>query len=260
MEGSDAIDFSALERELQAAVAADEKYQRENDAKFRAVHQKVASYEEFRDIVLASHLRPLERKDKIGGKRNQPWNSCAMPSGPQQNCVGELSQLRVLEILPLWSPKVANHQEFTLEPKTAAEFHRDWRRCLQGATERYQFLMRLGATTLGRIFHADLAFGLLGELLTTLAENIQIADHTVVIQILQSLSTTRRFDLNLDFLSMSEKESCRHLFQKLRGRVHAEVGTDREAEANMQFSHETGQVYDEHVQELDKLMTLYKVT
>ncbi|XP_069490354.1 coiled-coil domain-containing protein 103 isoform X2 [Ambystoma mexicanum] len=242
MEGSDAIDFSALERELQAAVAADEKYQRENDAKFRAVHQKVASYEEFRDIVLASHLRPLERKDKIGGKRNQPWNSCAMPSGPQQNCVGELSQ------------------EFTLEPKTAAEFHRDWRRCLQGATERYQFLMRLGATTLGRIFHADLAFGLLGELLTTLAENIQIADHTVVIQILQSLSTTRRFDLNLDFLSMSEKESCRHLFQKLRGRVHAEVGTDREAEANMQFSHETGQVYDEHVQELDKLMTLYKVT
>lgn len=46
MEGM--IDFHALEKELQEAVAADEKYQRENDAKFRAVRQKVASYEEFR--------------------------------------------------------------------------------------------------------------------------------------------------------------------------------------------------------------------
>ena len=44
----DKVDFDKLEREVYAAVAADEKYQRENDAKFRAVHQKVGSYEEFR--------------------------------------------------------------------------------------------------------------------------------------------------------------------------------------------------------------------
>ena len=44
----DRIDFSKLEDELDAAVRADEKYWRENDAKFRAVAQKVDSYEEFR--------------------------------------------------------------------------------------------------------------------------------------------------------------------------------------------------------------------
>ena len=42
------IDLGRLEHELAAALAADQKYERENSAKFRAVNQKVASYEEFR--------------------------------------------------------------------------------------------------------------------------------------------------------------------------------------------------------------------
>ncbi|MBN3323492.1 CC103 protein, partial [Atractosteus spatula] len=81
MEQSDGIDFAALERELQAALEADRRYRTENDAKFRAVRQQVGSYEEFRDIVLASHLKPLERKDKAGAPRKQPWNSLASGSG-----------------------------------------------------------------------------------------------------------------------------------------------------------------------------------
>lgn len=48
MEKCELIDFSALEKELNRAVEADKKYQRENDAKFRAIHQQVATYEEFR--------------------------------------------------------------------------------------------------------------------------------------------------------------------------------------------------------------------
>lgn len=46
------IDVDKLERELISALEADRKYSRENDAKFRAVHQKVATYEEFRCAVL----------------------------------------------------------------------------------------------------------------------------------------------------------------------------------------------------------------
>lgn len=47
-DSPEVINFSALERELQSAVEADNKYQRENDAKFRALHQKVGTYEAFR--------------------------------------------------------------------------------------------------------------------------------------------------------------------------------------------------------------------
>ena len=44
----DHIDFNALEEQLHAAVDADARYWRENDAKFRAINQKVGSYEEFK--------------------------------------------------------------------------------------------------------------------------------------------------------------------------------------------------------------------
>uniref|UniRef100_A0A8B9UEC2 Dynein attachment factor N-terminal domain-containing protein n=1 Tax=Anas zonorhyncha TaxID=75864 RepID=A0A8B9UEC2_9AVES len=77
MEADGALDLGALHQELRAALAADEKHAREDEAKFRAVRQRVGSYEEFRDIVLASHLKPLEKKDKMGNKRNVLWNPCA---------------------------------------------------------------------------------------------------------------------------------------------------------------------------------------
>ena len=44
----ESLNFEKIERELDSAVTADQRYWRENDAKFRAVHQKVATYEEFR--------------------------------------------------------------------------------------------------------------------------------------------------------------------------------------------------------------------
>jgi len=44
----DEVDFCKLETELLNAVEADQRYWRENDAKLRAVHQKVATYDEFR--------------------------------------------------------------------------------------------------------------------------------------------------------------------------------------------------------------------
>ena len=74
MNDDEGIDFRKLEKELALAVEADAKYVRENDAKFRAVEQRVASYEEFRDIVSAAHLKPLERKD-ITGKWRKPVRS-----------------------------------------------------------------------------------------------------------------------------------------------------------------------------------------
>jgi hypothetical protein len=45
---TDVLDFKELEKELKESIKQDEKYWRENDAKIRAVNQKVATYEEFR--------------------------------------------------------------------------------------------------------------------------------------------------------------------------------------------------------------------
>ncbi|NXW52154.1 CC103 protein, partial [Nyctiprogne leucopyga] len=150
-----------------------------------------------RDIVLASHLKPLEKKDKMGNRRNVLWNPCAVHAKAPQASDVEIPQ----DLVQL--------------PGTSAEFYRDWRRCLKSRKEKYQFLLELGGKALGRIFQADLGFGLLGEFLTVLAENICHEDRDAVLQILQSLSGTKRFGLNVDLLSQSEKESSRDLFRKL---------------------------------------------
>uniref|UniRef100_A0A8V5GWU2 Uncharacterized protein n=1 Tax=Melopsittacus undulatus TaxID=13146 RepID=A0A8V5GWU2_MELUD len=77
MDAAGALDPRALEQELQAAVEEDERRDRENAAKLRALRQHLPSYEQFRSIVLASHLKPLEKKDKMGQRRNVLWNPCA---------------------------------------------------------------------------------------------------------------------------------------------------------------------------------------
>ncbi|XP_031412905.1 coiled-coil domain-containing protein 103 [Meleagris gallopavo] len=151
-----------------------------------------------RDIVLASHLRPLEKKDKMGNKRNVLWNPCAGHTRGQQVTEVEIPQ------------------ELEQLPGTSAEFYRDWRRCLKSGKEKYQLLLKLEGKALSRIFQAELGFGLLGEFLTVLAENVCHEDRDAVLQILQSLSGTKRFGLNLDLLSTSEKESTRDLFRKLQ--------------------------------------------
>lgn len=47
-DDDDVINLSELETELHAATEEDAKYWQENEAKFRAMEQRVATYDEFR--------------------------------------------------------------------------------------------------------------------------------------------------------------------------------------------------------------------
>ncbi|KAG2461036.1 CC103 protein, partial [Polypterus senegalus] len=205
MQKPEVINFLALERELQSALAADKKYQRENDAKFRAIHQKVGSYEEFRDIVLASHLKPLDKKDKIGDERKQPWNTVAASSGQKPTSTTEAAT-------PM-------PQEHLIIPQSAAEFYRQWRRNLPSGAEKYSFLLSLGGEHLSAIFRAEIAFALLGEFLQVLLENFSPKDCMAVMTILLHLPRTQRFGLHLDFLDQAERDGCKQLIEKLQ-RLH----------------------------------------
>ncbi|XP_038836577.1 coiled-coil domain-containing protein 103 isoform X3 [Salvelinus namaycush] len=204
MEDSpEVINFSALERELQSAVEADNKYQRENDAKFRALHQKVGTYEEFRDIVLASHLKPLDRKDKAGAPRKQPWNALASTDkGQNQTSCDEIGL----------KPQLSEFQ-----PRTASEFSRDWRRFgSEKPEDKYSLLLSLGGEGLRDIFRAEVGFGLLGEFLVFLSSGLQPGDEATVIGVLEGLSNTPRFGINMSLLSRAEREACGELFQNLK--------------------------------------------
>ncbi|XP_067825372.1 coiled-coil domain-containing protein 103 isoform X2 [Heptranchias perlo] len=241
MEEHETIDFKALERELQTALALDEKYKRENDAKFRAIHQQVGSYEEFRDIVLASHLKPLDWRNKLGA-RNQPWNICARSTSTKDSV-----------------------QDPNSQPKTAAEFSRDWRRYYSTEPEKYTFLLHLGAEVLGKIFSAEIGFGLLGEFLVILCDHFQLIDGQAIYRILLHLSLTKRFDLNVDFLSSREREKGLKLFQMLQRELDGSPSLRPDCGAELEAVQETakgeraaGETI--HVATLQQLMEVYKLS
>ncbi|KFZ67991.1 Coiled-coil domain-containing protein 103, partial [Podiceps cristatus] len=201
-----------------------------------------------RDIVLASHLKPLEKKDKMDKRRNVLWNPCAAHTKAPQTSDVEIPQ------------------ELDQLPGTSAEFYRDWRRCLKSGKEKYQLLLELGGKALGRIFQADLGFGLLGEFLTVLAENVCHEDRDAILQILQSLSGTKRFGLNMDLLSESEKESGRELFRKLQsmrmdfwtaGHPSGPAGCGAEREAHLLDSSLEKEAQEERI--VMELMKCYQV-
>lgn len=196
----ESIDFRKLEKELSAAVEADAKYWRENDAKLRAVEQRVETYEEFKGIVAAAHIKPLDKKDKISEieKLQAPWN----PHATAKDGKGIKSE-------PLEEDK-------SKIPKNGHEFARDWKRYCKTNSDKYDFLIRIGGEQLGIIFKLEIAFGLLGDILVAMEECFIPSDVDVVVSILDSLSKADRFALSLDFLSTVEKDCCQKLFLKMQ--------------------------------------------
>ena len=88
-----------------------------------------------------------------------------------------------------------------------------------GVSEKYSFLLALGGEALRAIFSAEVGFGLLGELLLVLSQGFQPVDWPEVVGVLNGLSRTPRFGLNVSLLSRGEKGACEELFLKIQTAV-----------------------------------------
>uniref|UniRef100_A0A672R2I0 Coiled-coil domain containing 103 n=1 Tax=Sinocyclocheilus grahami TaxID=75366 RepID=A0A672R2I0_SINGR len=122
------------------------------------------------NFILASHLQPLDRKDISGAHRKQPWNPVPF-STKHKSASSEKPQLS------------------EIQPRSASEFIRD---CL---------LVSLGGKALQEIFRTEVGLGLLGEFLLILSQCLKSGDEEIVIGVLDGLSRTGRFGLNLSLLS-----------------------------------------------------------
>nr|XP_039270849.1 coiled-coil domain-containing protein 103-like [Styela clava] len=194
---NDDIDFGKLEIELENAIAKDEKYQRENDAKFRAVHQKVASYDEFRDIVLASHLKPLDRKDISGGMKYQAWNTLASAKSQSP------SDIDVTETV----------NSFKM-PKTSAEFDKVWKHTCKSPAQKFDLLGKIGSDKLKDLFKTECP---LGEIISVIKSAASFPkDCDIVLEIFDVMSNTKRFLLSLDFLDKNERNDLNEILAELK--------------------------------------------
>ena len=94
------------------------------------------------------------------------------------------------------------------------EFGRDWRRVCKTNRDKYEVLIQIGGERLGKIFHNEISFGLLGEFILALDCEYEDSHQDRVLDILHGLSTTNRFSLSVQFLTAKEKEAMKVLFGK----------------------------------------------
>eukprot|EP00128_Syssomonas_multiformis_P015666 Colp12_sorted_trinity150504_noHs@25806 len=155
------VDFDKLEKELQEAVREDVRRQQVNDTKLRAMHEKVASYEEFEQRVKAAHLRPLS-KDEIQSKPTKTlWTVAA--------------EKRALDLE--LNPPVAVQSEPShkrIVPKSVTEFEREWRKTSKDPHQRCQFFLSIETEDLKKIFKTEVNSTVLGDVLV--AFNTIISD------------------------------------------------------------------------------------
>ncbi|ESN98871.1 hypothetical protein HELRODRAFT_67273 [Helobdella robusta] len=191
------LSFEKLFKELCIAEEKEARYWRENDAKFRAVHQKVATYDEFRGIVQASHLKPLDKNDKINGKFYQPWNAISSEkSYTEENHY-----------------PVSSSNLHINDPDNKKNFFRLWK--LSTSVEKYCFLTTSRKEHIKTIFSVDINCELLGEAVVELNNNYNNIDASKIFEVLSIFADASRFKLLLDFLSQPEKDSLKELFKKL---------------------------------------------
>ena len=193
-----------IESELNSVLEQDSKYWRENDAKFRAVAQNV-SYEQFEEIVKASHLKPLDKSDKNPSNsksKSSIWNSIANVTSRRS-----LTDDRKME-------SCASNR-MSGDPKNVDEFFDAWRNIQM--CERIKFLHQLGEEKLKKIFVTEVPSELLVDFLYTfLTFDTSSTDIVVVVKTLELLTSTKRFSLSCQFLSSVEKQAGEQLIEKLR--------------------------------------------
>lgn len=96
------LSIDALEKDLKRSVREEQRHWHENDAKLRAVQQKVATYEEFRSMVEGCELRPLQLKEvKEATKRYAGWSPllAPVPSSVKIPQPGDLASLGDFQIV-----------------------------------------------------------------------------------------------------------------------------------------------------------------
>ena len=200
------LSLDLLECELTDTIEQDSRYWRENNAKFRAVAQN-ATYEQFEEIVKASHLKPIEKQDKTqyGKLKSTIWNSItnATSRKPVNSEINKQDTSETSENFPISNPT------------TFDEFYESWRRTEM--SERIRYLQNIGSTSLKKILSKEVPSELIVDFIYTfMSFGSSLSDLVTVVNTLEILSQSKRFSLNVQFLSRSEKQAAEQLVEKLR--------------------------------------------
>ena len=198
------LDLRKLAANFADEKSKDELYWQRNDAKFRAVHQRCANYDEFRQIVQAAHLRPLDRNETLNLEaRSVAWNQAATKNQPSS--VGSVSSEPSVPVVTS-----------LIKPKNHTEFLQQWRRI--DDKNKIAFLHQLD--NFQTLFQTDVPPDLVYQLALLYDEESTENDAIMIIDLLIEISKSKRFELIKGFLSKENKCQIDLLFSRLSSFVH----------------------------------------
>jgi len=204
INGDDSINFKELGRCVNSQLQKDAKYDRENDAKFRAIRQRVATYEEFENIVIGAHLKPM--KDDVANLnlKNGSWDSST----------GRAKQRSKHRLNQHTDDKNDEVDTGLAAPSTVQDFGRVWNK-LKTPSDKYKYLVHVvGCAMIKKLYKSGID-SVLGSFIDTLHTGYVNEDKTVILDLLETFSQTSRFALTINFLEDAERTKVEDLFQKL---------------------------------------------
>eukprot|EP00056_Hartaetosiga_gracilis_P013817 m.232734 g.232734 ORF g.232734 m.232734 type:complete len:260 (-) comp13903_c0_seq14:1538-2317(-) len=213
--GSQSVDFDKLHNAVHSAIESEDKYWRENDAKFRAVNQKVGSYEEFEDIVKASHLKSIDEDITQLNLHNTGVNRHHTGRGKQRNrrqmllAHKEEGHMTVLskDPLPLDIKDIVDSRTFTLTWNSK-----------QTSNEKYKLLVELGGKRIYHIFKPELPYELFKEFICVIKECLNLDDGDTLCKLIKAFCRTQRFSITRSFFEEEDIQMIRDIVESLDGK------------------------------------------
>lgn len=226
----------SLEAEFERAVQIEEHKKNVNDAKLRAVAQRVPTYDDFHQMVLGADLKPMAKKDRgkvslLEGIRSDTrgqffGNGQYAAPTPDLGFVGVTDRGTGGEADGLGSGGddgwAGGKQLADKPPENAMAFTREWRRCCDTAERRSRYLSIMPGETewWANCFKTAIDVTILAQIVTSWEGAVgQDGAAALVGQAaaccLVGLGRTERYELTLDLLSPQEVEVLRSLCSQL---------------------------------------------
>lgn len=195
------VDLRRLERQFISAKSSDAKQREENSAKFRAIHQKVETYEEFCDIVAASHLKPY----------NDQCMKTYQSTTRNKTLVSDKSTFPCL-----W--------EDGNKEKTCSEFVKIWRN-LKDSKSKCRFLFNsVEKDNFKNLFLNDLPVIVFDESINLMLTMLSDENINYFACVLEAFSRSSRFHLCVKFLDNRTKKQLQDLLSQFEcvfsGTIH----------------------------------------
>ncbi|KAJ1625451.1 hypothetical protein T492DRAFT_1039769 [Pavlovales sp. CCMP2436] len=248
--GSDESRIRELHTGMAEALDADRRKVEINDAKMRAVAQRV-DYDQFCHMVAGAHLKPVKPLDKDAASRDFSYfvmpGTTALAPPPTVDPLSAPAALRSAPASPGGGGRAAEASTSAgfKVPKSGLEFHKVWRRQCKTQPARAAYMRLVDTQLIPTVFQSEFEPDVLDGIVAALAALLQPAglaeraakaaeaggaeaeelgeDVHLAASWLQMLPEVNKYELALEFCADGTREAAGEIIASLRSKGLAKL-------------------------------------